>query len=151
MGALGTSQMARMLIDGHAIGINPSLSVNYVNLNAYRIINCGIGIQARESVSGAAFNSLQFAQGVDISNCTTGIALDGPNSWHPATAGFVLSGTGNTTAILLAKGARMSMPSGATITGTTEVSLDGVSTNLATMRAATPKLLTNTYGTIIYE
>jgi hypothetical protein len=64
---------------------------------------------------------------------------------------YVNSGTGHSTAIALQRGARAEIGSASTITGTTEVTLDGTATTLAAMRAASPKLVTNTYGTIIYE
>ena len=63
----------------------------------------------------------------------------------------VLSGTGNTTVFLLANGARAEIDAASTVTGSTEITLDGVPYTLADMRAASPKLLTNTYGTIISE
>ena len=84
----------------------------------------------------------------DISNCLTAISLS-----VPAATGILISctGTTNTTGILLSQGAKLKVASGVTLTGVTEVSLDAAPTDLATMRGASPKLLTNTYGTLIFE
>jgi hypothetical protein len=84
-----------------------------------------------------------------INNCVYGVYLQGPGI-----AGIIqqTSGTGNTTGISLSQGAKCRVDSTATITGTTEVSVDGAATTLATMRAATPKLIKDAdYGTMIYE
>lgn len=86
---------------------------------------------------------------VDISNCTTAITMSGRNS-----LGWLVSctGTGNTNGIVLAQGAALKVAAAVTLTGTAEVALDGAAaTTLANMRAASPKLLTNTYATIIHE
>lgn len=62
------------------------------------------------------------------------------------------SGSGNTNGVVLNKGARCQIASIVTSLGATnEIVLDGVNHTLANMRAASPKLLTNTYGTIVYE
>lgn len=89
------------------------------------------------------------AAGVEISNKTTALSLAGLSqvAWRG-----ILSGTGNTTIFSLSKGARAQLSSGSTIAGTTEIVLDGAAGQLiSAMRAASPKLLTNSYGTIIYE
>lgn len=93
--------------------------------------------------------NLNFQNGV-IANCATAaIQLNNPT----AVAWFVSgSGTGNAIGFSLAQGAKVKVAPGVTLTGTTEVQLDGAAgTTLAAMRAASPKLLTNTYGTLIYE
>lgn len=86
--------------------------------------------------------------GVRIDNCGTAVDLQSANS----TLGVLgLDGASNTTALKLAKGARIQIDANSDITGTTEIDYDGTTSTVATMRAASPKLLTNTYGTIIYE
>ena len=86
-------------------------------------------------------------QGGTFSGYGTGISVVGPQ--------FVridaVLGTGNTTGVAVSLGARAHVASGTTITGTTEVNIDGVASDYATMRAASPKLITNTYGTIFHE
>lgn len=89
------------------------------------------------------------ANNLDISNCTIAIGLQGRNciGWLST-----CTGTGNTTAINLAQGASLRVASAVTLTGTSEVVLDGAAAvTVASMRAATPKLLTNTYATLIFE
>lgn len=75
-----------------------------------------------------------------ISNMSTA-AVDILGSNFMGIVGTV--GTGNAIGIRLAKGASVQVSSGATLTGTTEVSIDGASSDLATMRAATPKVINN--------
>jgi len=82
-----------------------------------------------------------------VSGFGTGIKVDNPNVAHLGT----WTGTGNTTGISLSLGAAVRIGSGTTLTGTTEVSIDGVTSDLATMRAASPKLIVNTYTTRFYE
>lgn len=89
------------------------------------------------------------ANNLDISNCTTAIQMQGRNS-----IGWLVTctGSGNTTGISLAQGAALKVAAAVTLTGATEVQLDGAAgTTLAAMRAASPKLLTNTYATIVHE
>jgi hypothetical protein len=61
------------------------------------------------------------------------------------------NGSGNTNGIVASKGARVQVNSTSVLGATNEIVLDGVNYTLADMRAASPKLLTNTYGTIVYE
>lgn len=51
----------------------------------------------------------------------------------------------------LQMGARLQLGSASSITAGTEIMLDGSSTNLSTMRAVTPKILTTSYGTTVHE
>lgn len=85
--------------------------------------------------------------GNSISNCATAVKLDGPSFFD---FGGVLTGSTNTTAISLANGARLKTSSLATITGTTEISVDGAAYTFVTLRALSPKRITdlNTLTTI---
>ena len=98
-----------------------------------------------DSTAGAVFG--RSASSGSISGFGTGIKVDNPNVAHLGT----WTGTGNTTGLSLSLGAAVRVGSGTTLTGTTEVSIDGVSSTLAAMRAASPKLVVNTYTTRFYE
>lgn len=85
----------------------------------------------------------------DISNCGTAVSMLEPLTYIECSG---LTGTGNTTAISVAKGAALQVNSGSTITGTTELSVDGTATTLAVMRAQSPKILTDpNYGSKVFE
>lgn len=93
--------------------------------------------------------NLNFQSSTIINCATAAVQLQTPTSIAWFVSG---SGTGNAIGFSLAQGAKVKVASGVTLTGTTEVQLDGAAgTTLAAMRAASPKLLTNTYGTLIYE
>lgn len=83
-------------------------------------------------------------------NCTTCLRADN-NSF------FVLgacTGTGNTNGLVLTKGARCQIANTATLGATTELSVDGVTGTLATLRSNSPRvfpLVPNPYGTYVYE
>lgn len=97
------------------------------------------------STGGAVFGSSTSTG--SISGFGTAVKVDGPNVCRLGT----WTGTGNTTGISLSLGAAVQIGSGTTLTGTTEVSIDGVASDLATMRAASPKLIVNTYTTRFHE
>lgn len=114
--------------------------------------SCTIGLQGAQNQAGLGALMLQLNNPPLFNNCTTAIALHGPASTIFANSGTGMIGSGNTTAISLSGGARLQYSASATLTGATELSLDGsTASNIANMRAASPKLLTNTYGTLIYE
>jgi hypothetical protein len=105
----------------------------------------GINLQSG-STNGDA-NSIGM-QGGTIGGYGTGLQIIGPNF---ARIDAVV-GTGNTTGVLLTTGANLSVSSSVTLTGTTEVSIDGTASDWATMRAASPKVVKNSdYFTIFYE
>lgn len=54
-----------------------------------------------------------------------------------------VSGTGNTVVVEATSGANIYIANNCTVTGTTELSVDGSTFTLAAMRAATPKYCTN--------
>ncbi len=108
------------------------------------------GIRMGPMSVGAA-GTMSISNATNISNCSAaGIDMSGPHILTNATSG-IIAGTSNLVGIALALGARFQIQANTTITGTTEVTIDGVSSDLATMRAASPKLITNTYGTIFFQ
>lgn len=120
-------------------GILDSLHIDGGNVANTR----GIGYDTPGTACGHNLSKLR------INNCAYGV-------WVP-TAGTHLyiqqtSGTGNTIGVNLTKGATCQIDATTTLTGTTEISVDGVATSLATMRAASPKVVRNSdYGTMVYE
>lgn len=117
-------------------------------INTSRIDGSGTGLLVNSSSTGGPGAAAIGMTTTDISNCTTGISLR-----SPLAAGVfdVVSGSSNTTGWNFALGAKAQIASTATLTGTTEVSIDGTSSALATMRGASPKLVSDTYFTIFYE
>jgi hypothetical protein len=85
----------------------------------------------------------------DISNCLIGVELRG----SAQTANIsLLSGTGNTTALSAKWGAHMQVSSDVTVTGTTELAVDGATSTLTSMRGLTPKVFKDSnYFSAIYE
>jgi hypothetical protein len=77
------------------------------------------------------------------------VELEGP---HCAFFDGLLNGTGNDTALRLSAGARVRLSAGSTITGTSEVVLDGAAgQTIAAMRSATPPHLNSDLLTIIHQ
>ena len=61
-------------------------------------------------------------------------------------------GTGNTIGLQLGKGATASIGSTCTLSGSTEISVDGSGSSYAEMRTATPKVKRDSnFGTMFYE
>lgn len=115
------------------------------------ILACGTGIKAN---GGGESGSAQLSPlSNNIRNCTTaGIVLQGPVAMIAGGGGANnFYGSGNLVGLVMSRGARANLGPGYTLAGTTEITLDGVSTTVATMRAASPTLITNTFGTIIYN
>ncbi len=113
-------------------------------------INTGNSTGIRVTIAGSCFGGVLItASGLDTTSCSIGLEISGANAAYITT----FSGTTNTTGISLSQGARVQVGSASTITGpTNEILIDGVSTTLAAMRAATPKTITNLpYGTVIHE
>lgn len=123
---------------------------------------------------------LQSTGPIRFLNCTTAIAMgtstadsgrmaNAPTGTHTAffsgctncltiIRGFAMlgacTGTGNTNGIVASLGARVQIAATATLGASTELSVDGTTGTLATMRGNSPKvfpLTPNAYGTYIYE
>lgn len=105
------------------------------------------GILAR-SQDGSTGGVQIYSLGLDIST-PAGVAvnLQGGQKMHVVT----LSGTGNAIGLRIDYGASIRVGSASTITGTTEVQMDGTNTDLATMRAQSPKVLATSYGSMLTE
>lgn len=127
MNAMAQGQFVNSRFDGTTIGIN----------------------SAEATSSGMGMASIGLA-GVDISNCTTGIAL---SAAYSSVVLNNVTGTLNTTGLNISRGARAAIASNVTLTGSTnEILIDGVQSTLAAMRAATPKLIQDpNYGTCFYQ
>lgn len=116
----------------------------------------GTGIQVVGVSDGLTAQSTTGA--VNASDCTTAILLSGRsrlgNSQVSAGSSVVIHGTNNGTALSCNTGSAMHLSSTSTITGTTEISVDGVTSTIAAMRANSPKifpLTPNPYGSYVYE
>lgn len=135
-------------------------------LSSTYVLNCATGVNSSSGIVSLPFSKISncttglyiaYATGLqcnlfssDISNCTTAISAltSSPGLSIIAQA---TTGTGNTTAITVSAAVNCYLKSDCTITGATEISLDGVSHTLAEMRAGTPKYLTNaTTGTRVW-
>ena len=127
--------------------ISPSLYVGGNNTIFYKC-NTG-GINALWGSSLAMIGGLTKFQ-----NCGIGVNLSNGSKLSFAIATNVC-GTGNTTCFSVAKGSRCNVPSVATITGTTELNVDGTTGTIATMRATSPKVFPvspgSAYLSQIYE
>jgi len=151
-----------------ASGSNLICSANSCTIKSYSTAGINIASQAVLSLAGTTIsvggqglrsrladgsvgNIFINANGLDISNSSSAaIDFTGPITLQAAQ---VTGGT-NTTGWSLAQGSRMKVASTCTLTGTTEVSLDGTGTTLAAMRAGVPKVLpavASPYGTAIWE
>lgn len=124
--------------------------LNNSQFNNNKLVGGGVagrGIDCIIGVTNTAASGMSV-QSCDISGYTTAaIRLSGRHT-------FILSsvtGSSNTVGLELNRGSLVNINSATTLTGTTEISMDSATSTLATMRAASPKLITNTYGTIFYE
>lgn len=89
--------------------------------------------------------------GCSISNYATVFDIGSRGALVSLTA---VSGTGNTTVISVTKGGRVRIDSTSTITGTTQISVDGVTETFTNMRANSPKTFPTTpniYGSLVFE
>lgn len=111
--------------------------------NVIQSKNCNYGLQ--NDASYLSLNACSFE------SCTSGYYAIIPTSYVTmTTAAF----TGCTTAITLTYGSKCKTSAGVTSTSTTDISVDGVTATLATMRGATPKSFPTTpniYGTLVFE
>jgi len=85
----------------------------------------------------------------DISNCEVGIEIDGHGR---VDIGVAWTGTGNTTAYKIEHGGTVVIRSDTTLTGTTEINIDGNTYTLSELRSFTPVRITNAATrSIIYQ
>lgn len=136
-------------IEGHSFGVNitnPSL----VALSGTRIASGGSQCIRSRLLDAVVGNIFINANSLDLSGATASSALEvsGPVFIYIAT----LKGTGNQYGVNLQQSAKLKTSSASDIVGTTsQVLLDGVASDFATMRAASPKVIANTYTTAFWE
>jgi hypothetical protein len=143
--------LSNNVFEGITTGVNKSIGLlNLTSTN--RFIGCTTAFASGTSTfsSGIALVSSSTASVFRFENCVSCITVIGP--------GFVTAsactGTGNTNGITLTKGARCQISNTATLGATTELSVDGVTGTLATLRSNSPRvfpLVPNPYGTYVYE
>jgi len=105
-------------------------------------IDCGL-VASSTGINVSAVNGFVAGAGVistDISNCIT--ALSSVNR-SAATFGASVTGMANTTALNILTGGRVDIATTTTLTGTTEISLDGTTYTFAALRALVPKQITD--------
>lgn len=103
-------------------------------------LDCGgsTGRFWRQNSTNQISSSNGELQTVSISNCGTGIQARGARLQL-----IDVTGTTNTVAIAVEKGGYVLINTGTTITGTSEITLDGTAYTLAALRALVPKQLTD--------
>lgn len=117
------------------------------------IIDCntgGTGIGTPTAAASSSPSNISFLLStVSVSNCTTGLRFHFPTM---AASASTVTGTGNTTAIDASMGAVIRINSATTITGGTEISVDGTAFTLAALRALVPKAIKDaSYGSGVFE
>lgn len=91
--------------------------------------------------AGNAIILVTATNALDLSSCTNAVNIGGPATFN--VHGGTLSGTGNTTAYRLRSGANVQFTSSSTLTGTTEIDLDGATYTVAALRALSPKSISD--------
>lgn len=114
-----------------------------------KVTGAAAGLAILTSTAGGGYASFGITNS-DFSSNTTAFSLLGRGVL--GVLGTV-TGSANTTAVNLSKGGSLQVGSGTTLTGTSEIVLDGAAAQtFAAMRAATPKHLKDSnYFTVIYE
>lgn len=146
-------QVALSTFDGCATGISAA-SGTTVSLAASgcRFVGCTTALAIGSSSFFGAGAALYASSSSTIYFANCGTILTSNNT-SPCALG-VTSGTGNTNGIVLTKGARCQIAATAVLGAVTELSVDGTTGTLATLRAASPKVfpvVPNAYGTYVYE
>jgi hypothetical protein len=141
--------------NGFNTGILLSAGTKLTVTGGVTILNCtSRGVRIEDANDGSTGCSIVGVSGslevgsVVIGSNLTAFSISGLQVI--VVSGRVL-GSGSAIAISISRGARFNLNANSTITGATEISLDGTANTIATMRAASPKLLKSDYGTIIYE
>jgi hypothetical protein len=105
------------------------------------------GLRGRITNTGTGPLSLRVLNCQFNSSTGPGIELSGPFlAWCTNLAGTCVTG------FTVAQGARVKVDSTSAITGSTQdILIDSTAVSLATMRAASPKLVSSTYFSIVHE
>jgi len=136
-------------ISGFGVGVSASGAPAQLNTGtATRFINCttAISLGVNTNLHHSSMACIAY-----FSGCGTIASLTGPMFLHLAAG---TTGVTNTNGAVLAQGARCKIAATTTLGASTELSVDGVTGTLATMRGNSPKvfpLTPNAYGTYIYE
>lgn len=140
-GSVGsTGYTAGNILDGGSVAIGTSAGVNIL-ISRCALVNVTIGVNIINSVN-VGLTSCQI-------NTTTGISIQ-QNGYANVSSCAITATTG----ITLITGSRAQINSASTITATTELSVEGVTSTLATMRGNSPKIFpttANVYGSYVYE
>jgi hypothetical protein len=139
-GSGGTNTVTACSVTGGGTGLSISGAGGQMTL-ASKFSSQVTGV-AKTSATGRETTNLTGV--VSVNSCTTGLAVAGPSFGTLA-----VGGSGNTTAISLSLGARLVITAASAVSGT--VTVDGITTTLAEMRAATPKLIATAYGSWLAE
>jgi hypothetical protein len=132
------------IYDTFSLCISPSTGARGCTLSG---ANAFVGSTTGISLSSAASASISGT--CSFTACTT--ALEAVSLGLVAISSTAFTGSGNTNGFSASTGGRIQVPATATIGATNEIVLDGVAATLAAMRAASPRLVTNTYGSIVHE
>lgn len=132
---------------------NISIATNKLDCNSAG----GIGVDSLTASSSAyplkpatrGNGNIRFTTN-DISNCATAINLKG--DIHAYFEAGVVSGTGNTTAVSVADQASADIEADTTLTGATELLIEGTAYTLANLRALSPKRIADlSTGAMVFE
>ncbi|MBU1767916.1 MAG: hypothetical protein KJ648_07430 [Candidatus Omnitrophica bacterium] len=137
----GTAQFFYAASGSAGIGSGLGLSYIYVvgagtHFNLGQAIGSILGIKSTGATTAFSGGFGMQVNSSDISSATTAVKVD-DNRYAIRLTG--VTGAGNTTAVLVTNGGNVFVSSTCTLTGTTEISIDGAASDFATMRAATPK------------
>lgn len=161
-GYINSLTMPSVTFDGafsEAMRINGPVTIGSGWSNSVRFIGCTTAITI--GVAGASIieSATNIAIGVFFSGCTTCVTMAGPLATlqiNHSSSPSPTTNTGNTTGIVVARGAKCRIDSAISTLGCsgTELSVDGATSTLAGMRASSPKIFPttpNAYGSYIYE
>lgn len=141
-GGMSNSSVTNSYFGTCAIGLTVIAGANMLLSNT-GFVGTTVGVNATNSSSFSAF----FA---NFLNCSTAVQA----SENAAIGAATIHGSGNTNIITATLGGRFRLAAGATISGGNEISVDGVITTIAAMRALSPKCFPatpNVYGSYVYE
>jgi hypothetical protein len=146
----GTLEVTSTLIEGvreTAVSAFGALSSSQIIMSV--LDGCRVGFASYEDYSLGPSTFALGLNAVRISNCSTGIDLQGPLS------GAYLKqvvGDGNSVGIRVSHGAFVGLMADVDLRGTTQLDIDGSAATLAGMRAASPRVIRDqAFGSMIYE
>lgn len=151
-GGSGSHSISGTLMECPASSIGINLDGRPCHLSITGLKITGNQSQAiRIPTSNTSGHSIIAINGLHLSAGSVGIEILGP---HYVNAISLTITAGATAGLDLYQGARFKFDTTSSISsvgGLTDIRLDGVVTTTAAIRALTPKVLNNAYGTVIYE